>query len=67
MFLGIIIGIILTIGAAYLYDSFRKPGGPEDIAARPLVNWDVMNHIVRTLMASAQAGWSRLTGQAKER
>lgn len=64
MFLGIILGIALTIGAAYVYDSFRKPGG-EGVEGRPLVNWDVMSHIAKSLSSLAQAGWARLTGGAK--
>jgi hypothetical protein len=67
MFFGIIVGIIVTIGAAYAYDSVRKTSGAEGVAGRPLVNWDVMNHIVKSLMSSAQAGWARLTGRPKDR
>jgi hypothetical protein len=67
MFLGIILGIILTIGAAYVYDSVRHTSGAGVSAERPVVNWDVVNHIVRTLLSSAQAGWARLTGHAKDK
>jgi hypothetical protein len=65
MFFGIILGIILTVGAAYVYDSVRKTsiqGGIE----RPVVNWDVVNRGVKTLVSSAQASWARLTGHAKD-
>jgi hypothetical protein len=66
MFFGIIVGIILTIGAAYLYDSIRSTGGAEGIDARPLVNWDVVNHKVKALSSTVQNGWARLTGHAKD-
>ena len=66
MFLGIITGIILTIGGAYAYDSFRKPGVGEGIEGRPLVNWDVANRLAKNLISRAQAGLARLTGRAKD-
>jgi hypothetical protein len=67
MFFGIIVGILLTIGAAYVYDSIRHTNSFGASAERPLVNWDVANHIVKALVSSAQAGWARLTGHAKDR
>lgn len=67
MFFGIILGILLTIGAAYVYDSVRLAGGAQGGIERPLVNWDVFNAIIKSLVASAQAGWARLTKQAKDK
>jgi hypothetical protein len=48
MFLGIILGVILTIAGAYAYDSStgRAPNGLPPTAAGgnpPLVNWDVVS------------------------
>jgi hypothetical protein len=62
MFFGIILGIILTIGAAYVYDSAR--GGSTE---RPLVNWDVANRLFKALLSSAQTGLARMTGRAKDK
>ena len=38
-FLGMILGALLTVVAAYGYDEFHTRN---DIAARPMVNWDVV-------------------------
>jgi hypothetical protein len=54
MFLGIILGIILTIGAAYVADSVRNTKGGEDSFDRPFVNWDVVNHNIKTLSTRLQ-------------
>ncbi|MGB6175956.1 MAG: hypothetical protein WBF43_06395 [Methylocella sp.] len=66
MFLGIILGIVLTIGAAYVADSVRNTSGAEGTADRPVVNWDVVNHGVKALSSVVQGGWARLTGHAKD-
>ena len=66
MFFGIILGIILTIGAAYVADTVRNTSGAEGTAERPVVNWDVVNHGVKALSSAVQGGWARLTGHAKD-
>jgi hypothetical protein len=66
MFFGIIVGIILTIGAAYVTDSIRNTSGAEGTAERPVVNWDVVNHGIKALSSTVQGGWARLTGHAKD-
>ncbi|MDQ6869073.1 MAG: hypothetical protein M3178_12000 [Pseudomonadota bacterium] len=66
MFFGIILGVILTIGAAYVSDSIRNTNGAEGTAERPVVNWDVVNHGVKALSSTVQDGWARLTGHAKD-
>jgi len=66
MFLGIILGVLLTIGAAYVADSVRKTDGPEGSPDRPVVNWDVVDRGVKALSSSLQDGWSRLTGRGKD-
>jgi hypothetical protein len=66
MFFGIILGIILTIGAAYVYDSVRNTSGGEGTFDRPVVNWDVLSHSVKGLTSTVQDGWARLTGHPKE-
>ena len=65
MFFGIILGIVLTIGAAYVSDSIRNTSGAEGTAERPVVNWDVVNHGIKALSSTVQDGWARLTGHAK--
>jgi hypothetical protein len=60
MFFGIILGIVLTIGGAYIYDSVRKPSEGE----KPIVNWDVLGH---TVSSTVQDGWAKLTGKSKDK
>lgn len=40
MFLGMILGALLTVLAAYGYDGYNARG--DVTAARPMVNWDVV-------------------------
>lgn len=63
MFLGIIIGILLTIGAAYITDTVRKTGGPD--GERPMVNWDVVQKLLKALFATIQENWTKLTGRGR--
>jgi hypothetical protein len=58
MFFGIILGIILTIGAAYVSDQIRTD--------RPMVNWVVVKDGIKTVSSTVQGGWARLTGHAKD-
>jgi len=58
MFLGIILGIVLTIGAAYVADSVRTE--------RPVVNWEVVKDGIKAVSSTVQGGWARLTGHAKD-
>jgi hypothetical protein len=66
MFFGIILGILLTVGVAYVSDSIRDTSGAEGSFDRPVVNWDVVNHGLKTLTSTLQGSWSRLTGHAKD-
>lgn len=56
LLLGIIIGVLLTVGGAYIYDSQRATAATAQasVAERPLVNWDV-----------ASVKWNQLTGRAR--
>lgn len=66
VFFGIIVGISLTIGAAYVYDTLHDTSSAEGTAARPLVNWDVASEDFKTFSAALQDRWARLTGHRKE-
>lgn len=57
---GIILGILITVGGAYIHDASRAPSGAS--AERPMVNWDVVGDNMRALRARAVAEWSRLLG-----
>lgn len=59
--IGIILGAILTIGGAYLYDSRHAMAATTASAnARPMVNWDVVGTKWGHLTARARAEWNRL-------
>jgi hypothetical protein len=69
---GMILGIILTIGAAFAYDTStgRAPNGLASAAggSAPMVNWHVVNdnwhHVKAHLQnagAQAERGWKRIT------
>ncbi|HUI20317.1 MAG TPA: hypothetical protein VLZ74_04665 [Methylocella sp.] len=66
MFFGIIIGIILTVGAAYLADTVRDTSNAEGSTNRPIVNWDVVDNGIKALSTTLQEGWARVTGHAKD-
>jgi hypothetical protein len=57
--IGIILGAVLTVGGAYLYDSHNAL--PAAGAQRPMVNWDVVNTKWDHLTERARAEWNRLT------
>jgi hypothetical protein len=59
--IGIILGAILTIGGAYLYDSRHALASPAPSATvRPMVNWDVVGTKWNHLSERARAEWNRL-------
>lgn len=74
MFFGVILGALMTIGAAFAYDSAtnRAPNGLTASSANaPLVNWDVVrvnwNGIKADLHDDAvyvERGWKRLAFNA---
>lgn len=59
---GIMLGISLTIGGAYVYDSTHTAAAASTptIAQRPLVNWDVVAFKWHELTARARTEWRRL-------
>lgn len=64
VFLGLILGGLITIGAAYLYDSHNALAAANDPAVRqqPLVNWDVVGEKWNVLTERARTEWNRVTG-----
>lgn len=59
--LGIILGAIITVAAAYVYDSAHAPA-TATAAARPLVNWDVVATKWNGLTTRARNEWTRIAG-----
>jgi hypothetical protein len=63
--LGIILGAILTVGGAYLYDShyaLSAENAPAGVQQRPMVNWDVVGTKWQHLTDRARAEWARHAG-----
>jgi hypothetical protein len=54
---GIILGVALTVGGAYVSDTSKS--GPD---ARPMVNWDVVGKNFDALTIMVKQGWAKLTG-----
>lgn len=61
---GIILGAVLTIGGAYLYDSHTGTTAPTTSAQRPVVNWDVVSTKWNHLTTRARAEWNRLASSS---
>jgi len=60
---GIILGALLTVGAAYVYDSAHAPATTTAAAsARPLINWDVVSTKWNGLAVRARSEWTRIAG-----
>ncbi len=62
--LGIIVGIGITVGGAYLYDGFAagNASGPE-ASSRPMVNWDVVDKNWDRATTRVRKEWDRLAAK----
>ena len=61
---GIILGALLTVGGAYIYDShnaLEAANAPANVQ-KPLVNWDIVGTKWERLTERARSEWSRLAG-----
>jgi hypothetical protein len=61
---GIILGAVLTVGSAYIYDSHSAIAATNNqtSAQRPLVNWDVVKVKWGHLADRARREWVRVAG-----
>ena len=57
---GIIIGCLLTVGGAYVFDTVSPAG------AKQMVNWDVVATNLDSVTALARKGWKKITGLATD-
>jgi hypothetical protein len=64
LLLGLILGAVITIGAAYIYDSHNAVVAQNGSAPveRPLVNWDIVSSKWQQLTDRARAEWNRHAG-----
>ena len=67
VFLGVVLGVFLTIAGAYIYDSMtvgpvaattQTPAGD---VRRPMVNWDVVAKNWEHVTTLARESWKRIT------
>jgi hypothetical protein len=63
VFIGIILGIALTVATVFMCDALRPTGGPGEAAARPMVNWDVVQDNLHGVSERMQEAWARLTNR----
>jgi len=67
LFLGIILGVFLTIGSAYLYDASTsepaKATAQTGIEQRPMVNWDVVNRNWQNWSLGLRNTWNKLAAR----
>jgi hypothetical protein len=67
LLLGIILGVFLTIGFAYVYDASASHS-PESTAQasleqRPMVNWDVVSANWHGWSSAARNTWNKLAAR----
>lgn len=64
---GLIIGIALTIGFAYVHDlgypEAPAPAPGATIVQKPFVNWDAVGVSTRAAAAAVREQWEKLTGK----
>jgi hypothetical protein len=71
IFLGVILGVILTIGGAYLYDTSRsepskataQTSAQISIEQRPMVNWEVVDRNWQSLSVGVRNSWNKLAAR----
>ena len=68
VFFGMILGALVTISAAFLYDSWTvgRPvpvttGTTSNVEPRPMVNWDVVGENWRVVRQRARDAWTTLS------
>lgn len=60
---GLVIGISLTIGTAYIHDMLYAPATMDSAVARPMVNWDTVGAAARRAVKGARMQWDRLSSR----
>jgi hypothetical protein len=66
VFLGVLLGVFITIAGAYIYDSVTvgtavaTAQAPAGDVTKPMVNWDVVDHNWRVFTDRVRHAWNRL-------
>jgi hypothetical protein len=58
--LGVIVGVLLTVGTAFIADSFASADVAAESTSRQMVNWDVAKERLHGVTTTIRAGWDRL-------
>ena len=57
---GIVVGILLTIGTAFMADAFVTSDVTADTCSKQIVNWDIAKELLHETTASIETGWNRV-------
>ena len=57
---GIGVGILLTIGTAFMADAFVTSGATAENCSEQIVNWDIAKERLHETTSSIATGWDRL-------
>jgi hypothetical protein len=60
---GVVIGVTLTIGAAYIHDMLYAPVSAANAESRPMVNWDAVGAAAHNAVANAREQWDKLSAK----
>ena len=63
LLLGILLGILLTIGTAFIADAYSAP---TENCSKQIVNWDVAKERLHETTSSIAIGWDRLKSGAQK-
>jgi hypothetical protein len=62
LLLGLILGVLLTIGTAFVTDAFSASEVTTDTCSKQIVNWDIAKERLHETTATIATGWERLKG-----
>jgi hypothetical protein len=60
LLLGIIVGVLLTIGTAFVADAFTTAEVRSETCSKQIVNWDIAKERLHETTDSIETGWNRL-------
>jgi hypothetical protein len=61
---GVVLGIVLTVGAAYFHDQNVRPDPLNpSVADEQIVNWPVFTAVVHEITDGIGGLWDRITGK----
>ena len=60
LLVGLIVGVLLTIGTTFIADAFVTSEVTSDTCSKQIVNWDVAKERLHETTSSIATGWDRL-------